>query len=533
MRRSRSRLAYLGLLVLAALTIRCWRLGAAGFSEDEIVKLRAVEAYRRLDFSANAEHPMLMKLAALASTSGAEALNRAVLDERGASITPEAALRFPNALAGALTTAVIFLLADALFGAAVGWWAAVLWAFDVNAVAISRIGKEDSLLLLFLITAAWCYERGKRSAPAPRAYSAAGQRWFAAAGAAFGLMTAAKYMPYFFGLHALYCRVADPHPGLNRPDKPRYYGWMAAAFLAANFAILLPQNWGHLLRYTAERLLDHTGYVFAGSIYVNQLSATPWGVPWYYYLVFLATKVPVVLLLAMLAGLAATVRQPRVRGFVFLRVFLVFILLPYSLVASKFVRYTVPLLAILDMIAAVGIVRVMEGIRVEPRGRRAAAAAAIAGVVLAGPAAALAESAPYYALYRNTLSRRVAGDALLFPHCELYDAGMREAVRLVASRARAGATVVSEAPRVVREYASRLRGDLHVETLTHDGIHRSAEVWVLVQDGRIYYENLPLITMLRTTRRMDAEVRVGGVSAVQLYRLAGAGTPPSSRDTGF
>ena len=520
----------LSLLTLAALAIRCWQLGAAGFSEDEISKLRAVEAYRRLDFTANAEHPMLMKVAALASMSAAQTLNAHLLEIRGLAISPEAAFRFPNALAGALTTVCLFLLAEALFSVGVAWWAAVLWAVDINAIAIGRIGKEDSLLVLFLLLAAWCYERGKQAAPAPGAYSHRGQRWFGWAGAAFGLMAATKYMPYYFGLHVIFARAADPLPGLNRPDKPRYFGAMLVAFLGANVAIMLPQNWLYLFRYSTEQLMAHTGYAFAGKLYVNQMSATPFGLPSYFYVVYLLTKVPLAIVIAAAVGLVTMIQRPRERGLVFLRVFFVFILLPYSLIASKFVRYLLPLFPVLDIMAAVGIWRVVvwsRSFRRTPeatsrRRLRVQAEVAASLVILAGPIAAIAGSSPHFALYHNTLSEHVAGHALLFPHCELYDAGVREAAQLVAARAAPGAIILSEAPRVVEEYVHARRVDVRSRTLTHDAPPAGAEVWVLVQDGRIYYENVEQITRLRATHRAETEVRVGGVSAVQVFRLPAA-----------
>src|SRR5205807_3174251 len=123
-------------------------LGASGFSEDEINKLRAVEAYRRLDFTANAEHPMLMKAADWASLDAAAWWNAHDRLAAIATISPEAALRLPNALAGVATTALVFLLAEQLFDATVGMWASLLWALDANAAAINRIGKEDTFLTL-------------------------------------------------------------------------------------------------------------------------------------------------------------------------------------------------------------------------------------------------------------------------------------------------------------------------------------------------------------------------------------------------
>jgi hypothetical protein len=50
-----SRTVALALLVSAAVVIRTFALGASGFSEDEINKLRAIRAYSAGNFSANAE----------------------------------------------------------------------------------------------------------------------------------------------------------------------------------------------------------------------------------------------------------------------------------------------------------------------------------------------------------------------------------------------------------------------------------------------------------------------------------------------
>ena len=51
----------LALLVVIGLGFRVSRLGAIGLAEDEVNKVEAVQAYRRGDITANAEHPMLMK----------------------------------------------------------------------------------------------------------------------------------------------------------------------------------------------------------------------------------------------------------------------------------------------------------------------------------------------------------------------------------------------------------------------------------------------------------------------------------------
>src|SRR5258705_12064478 len=78
--RSRSatlaRVAILAGATLVALTVRVAALETYGFSEDEINKLDAIEQYRSGQFGANAEHPLLMKLAMWGSVEAAGAWDR-------------------------------------------------------------------------------------------------------------------------------------------------------------------------------------------------------------------------------------------------------------------------------------------------------------------------------------------------------------------------------------------------------------------------------------------------------------------------
>ena len=157
---ARAKFVVLAAATVLALTFRVAALSTYGLSEDEINKVHAIEQYRAGHLSANAEHPMLMKLAMWGSVSLSDAWNRTAPD--GLAIPLETALRLPNAIAGAATTLVVFGVADLLFGGTVAAVAAALWAFDINAIAINRIGKEDTFLLLFFMLAVFCYERAKR-----------------------------------------------------------------------------------------------------------------------------------------------------------------------------------------------------------------------------------------------------------------------------------------------------------------------------------------------------------------------------------
>ena len=497
-----SRALVLILVVAAALPVRLVNLSASGFSEDEINKWHAVQAYRVGDFTANAEHPMLMKLAAWASVTAGDWWNAHQPAGTVVRISPETALRLPNAVAGAVTTAVIFLLGEALFDTPVAAWAAWLWAFDVNASAINRIAKEDTLLLFFLLLGAWWYERGAR--------------WQTHAGASFGLMLASKYMPHYFGLHALYAFVANPRRDFGVPGRlAKLYGAMAAMFLAANFAIALPATWQYLVTFVRGHALRHSGYMFAHQVYVNGMLTSPWVVPPWFYVTYLVTKLPIVVLAASAAGIVWAWRHPNHRGAVFIRVFLVFTLLPYSLVSGKFVRYMLPVLAVLDLTAAVGIVMML---------RRVAAPAVAAAIIVAMLAANVVAAAPHYSLAQNSVGAWIGAPGSLFPDDEFYDAGVREAVAMIASAAEPGAVLCSEAPAVVAAYLGLDdRPDIASCSLVRDGLPmRPVDTWVIVQDGHTYFENAATVENLRRRLRPAADVRIAGGSALSVFHLAAA-----------
>src|SRR5262249_20581577 len=128
---ARAKLAILATATILAVTFRVSALATYGLSDDEINKVQAIEQYRAGNFVANAEHPMLMKLAMLGSVDAARAWNRIAPPDRTVSL--ETAIRLPNAIAGAATTVALFGVADLLFGGPVAVVAALVWAFDVNA----------------------------------------------------------------------------------------------------------------------------------------------------------------------------------------------------------------------------------------------------------------------------------------------------------------------------------------------------------------------------------------------------------------
>src|SRR5439155_3087465 len=150
----------------------------------------------------------------------------------------------------------------------VGAWAALIWAVDINAAAINRIGKEDTFLLFFLLLAAYCYERAKASARAGLARDQR-DRWYLGSATAFGLMVASKYMPHYFGIHTLFNLAADDNPSDRTADKRWwFYCTLLLAFVVANIALVLPGTWTYLDGYVHWDTLLHTWYFFGHWLYL-------------------------------------------------------------------------------------------------------------------------------------------------------------------------------------------------------------------------------------------------------------------------
>ncbi len=498
----------LALLVVFGFGLRVTRLGAIGFAEDEMNKLDAIHAYERGDFSANSEHPMVMKVLMWASLRGIPADSE------------EAALRLPNVLIGALTVIPLFLLTAALFDRRHALLAAAFWAFGVNAITHNRIGKEDSLLVFFMLFAFFFFVRAKQVSPIDQQ---ARSRRYAASAAAFGLMIASKYFPHYLGLNMLFHHNFHVRPAEADQPSGKTPGWffltIIGVFLLASPAVLLPEVWQYMNAYMGERLLTHSGYLFAGRLYKNNMSSSPfWGTPIYFYLLFLAIKVPVTILAAFLLGLAISLKRRQV-GHAFLIFMFLFWIVPYSLIGGKWLRYTLSLMPFVYMLAAVGVVGLIQWLTpLFSRWKRVVATLLVA-LFVGLPAWTAFANSPHYALYTNVFAAGKEG--YFFPHDEFYDDGLREAIQYVCEQAPAGATIAHETPAVARYYLTRFgRTDLNSQAISSkefDVRTAAGPVYVLVQRGRTYFENREELDHVRARFRRVHEVKINGLSAVEVY----------------
>jgi hypothetical protein len=502
----------LALLVVLGFGLRLNQLGAIGFAEDEMNKLDAIRSYMKGNVSANAEHPMVMKALMLVSSQFAP-IN-----------SEEVALRLPNVLIGALTVIPLFLLTAAFFDRWTGFLAAAFWAFGINAITHNRIGKEDTLLVFFMLFGFYFFLRAKQTSPVQTAIRG---RNYAASAIGFGLMIASKYFPHYLGLNMLFhhnFRVRKAEPGEPSGKTP---GWffllIIGVFLIANPAVLLPQVWDYLNAYLSEHLLTHSGYLFADHLYKNNMSSSPfWGTPFYFYLLFLAIKVPLLIVTALIIGLVVAVVRRRQAAYGFLLFMFLFWIVPYSLIGGKWLRYTLSLMPFVYMLAAVGVVTLVREARARsPKWKHAPV---IGTVVLVGlfvglPALTAAASGPHYALYTNALAANKAG--YFFPHDEFYDDGLREGIRYICEVAPQGAVIAHETPAVARYYLAKFgRSDLNSHPISANDFNpTTAEgpVYVVVQRGRTYFENRDEIVAVRSTFKKIHEVKIEGLVAVEVF----------------
>jgi hypothetical protein len=521
------------LLVSVAFCARAYQLGAASLAEDEANKIFALRSYDQGDFTVNTEHPMVMKMLCYAAFHAVSAWNHSGGRRLGFIISEEAALRLPNVIIGALTIIPLLLLTNALLGFRVAFVASLLWAVGLNAIWFSRIVKEDSLLIFFLLGGFYLYNRAKER---PASDVRGRNRLFSLSGAAFGLMMASKYFPHYFGLNALYYTLVGYDSRNNRPLNrhiwARHFGGMVLAFILFNPAAFVPQTWRYLWKYVNEDLVTHHGYVVMDKLFMNEMGQTPGGNPWYLYFLFLGVKVPLPIIVAFIVGLVEIFRHrgsyPASRGYLFLRVMLVFWLFPMAITGGKFLRYTLSLLPLVYMTAAIGMVILWRGlsylIRRTSLDRRLAgqlAAVPIALVFVVAPAVTMIESLPYPSLYVNALG--VGRVGYFFPHDEFYDLGARESIKYIAETAPPGAKMASEIPGVVEYYLEQYnRPDIRSEIMSQPNFNLSEgrPDYVLLQRGRLYFENKENFSFIEKNFPVVQSSIYEGAAAAQVYRIS-------------
>lgn len=527
---ARTLVVVLTLIVVAGFAFRLTHLSAEGLSEDELNKLEAVTDYRQHGLtSANGEHPLLMKALQTATVVFADKWNSISLGVNN-PISTETALRFPGVLFGALTAILVYLLTAELFGAEVGLIAAALWAFDPSAIGFNRIAKEDTFLLFFFLLANVFWLRGQRVAESKPDVRPTKYYW--ATAAAFGAMMASKYVPQLITITIAYYWVFQAIPETRwRLGKKRmltFFAIMAVTFLLLNPTILLPGTWKQMGLFAGQKLIGHDGYEFMGRVYSHRL--TDWfnGIPWYFYHLFVAVKLPLLTLIGFVIGLPLLFRRKLGDGRYFIILWLFLWMMTFSFVGGKFTRYfTVALPAVL-ITSAIGI-QFFSGWIAEKVSSWMTTSwpanylrLALVVVFIIGSVQASASVAPHFRLFTNALGGGVAREGYYFPHDEFYDASVREVIEEIAKSARPGTRIASEVPTLVAYYTKRMnRADLVPVYLSDpESLKQLSEGdFIIDERGRRYFSNNALLEDLRRSTAPTFTVKLGNVDSAKVYRL--------------
>ena len=526
--------AALSVLVLVGFGFRVTSLSSEGLSEDELNKLDAVTEYRAHGLtSANGEHPFLMKAALLISVIAADKWNQTslVAAHPELNVPVETSLRLPGALFGSLTAVLIFLVASELFGLEVGLISAALWAFDPIAIGFSRIAKEDTFLIFFFLLANVFWLRGQRVAESQPERRPEPFYW--ATAAAFGAMFASKYVPpVMLGITVAYNysfqRIPVTRWVIGKKRFLKFFLVMGIVFLICNPTILLPGTWQAMSNFTSGRSMGHDSYEFLGRLYPHRFQDWLKGEPWYFYLVLIVTKLPVLTLLSFALGLGLLFKRKSGDGRYFLLLWFALWFLAFALPGGKFTRYITSVLPAVMMTAAIGVQFTARRL-----GRFCARAfdnksmgiysrSALASLVIISAFWSAVNAAPHYRLYVNALGGGPAKAGAYFPQDEFYDAYMQDAITDVARRAQANTRIASELPTVAAYYAQRAnRPDLVSVDLSDPAAREKLTPGDFLIDarGRTYFSNQAMLARLRQSSQPALVIAVGTTPAAYVYVL--------------
>jgi hypothetical protein len=280
--------------------------------------------------------------------------------------------------------------------------------------------------------------------------------------------------------------------------------------------------------FAGQKLIGHDGYEFMGKVYSHRLTDWFKGIPWYFYHLFVAVKLPLLTLVGFVIGLPLLFRRKLGDGRYFILLWLFLWMMTFSFTGGKFTRYfTVALPAVL-ITAAIGIQFFSAWISEKLSSLMAASwptsylRLLLVVIAVFGSVQATAQVAPHFRLFTNTLGGGVANEGYYFPHDEFYDGSVRDVMFEIAKRARPNAQVASEVPNVAEYYAQRAnRPDLICISLSDPNALKQLREGDFVIDarGRRYFSNETVLTVLSQSATPTFQATLGPALSASVYEL--------------
>ena len=286
--------------------------------------------------------------------------------------------------------------------------------------------------------------------------------------------------------------------------------------------MLLPETWKQMGLFAGGKRVGHDGYEFMNQLYPQRFSDWLNGIPFYFYFVFTAVKLPLLTVLGFLAGLPLLFRRKLGDGRYFILFWFLLWVVAFCFPGGKFTRYYTTVLPAVLITSALGIQFVGRWLANWAAGLRHYVPASLAVIVIAGSVINSVNAAPHFRLFTNSIGGGTSWAGYYFPHDEFYDASMRDVMTEIASRARTGARVASESPSLAAYYADRAkRTDLVCISLSDPDAIKQLGVgdYVIVARGRRYFSNDAIISTLRDHLTPVAELKLGPVPSAKIYEL--------------
>jgi hypothetical protein len=302
---------------------------------------------------------------------------------------------------------------------------------------------------------------------------------------------------------------------------------LLAVFLLFNPAILHPGTWDYAWKHFLHQREVHHGTYMLDRLYLNAAWYTFWGVPPYFYLLYIWVKTPLPLLVFFAAGMACMVRRIREDRFLFLGLYFFIWLFLLSLPGGKFTRYMITLMPAIVLMEALGIWMLYSAVRTfAAKVNLPRAAGWVLFVSLSSTAGWFIVLdglfCPYYSFY---VARQAGGQAkwgYYFPQDDFYDAGLREAIAHIAGEAPQGESVLAATPAAFQYYSSVFhRPDLRFLTMADRSLRIQPDgMYWICQDYRQYYENSYLMAFAPAELKRLFASRVMGLTSVNVYRFS-------------
>jgi hypothetical protein len=263
-------------------------------------------------------------------------------------------------------------------------------------------------------------------------------------------------------------------------------------------------------------------------LYPHKFSDWVRGEPWYFYLMLLGTKLPLLSLAGLIGGFVVLFRKKMGDGRYFLLLWMAIWGLAFMFVGGKFARYVITILPAVIITAAIGIqfaARKFGRLCARWAGNESVkvyARAALPSVVILFTFWSAVTAAPHYRLYVNRLGGGASNAGAFFPQDEFYDAYMQQVMIEIAKRATPNARVASEIQTVGSYYGTRAgRGDLVCVELSDPAELEKLRPGDFVVDarGRMYFSNQAILSRLRLAARPAFTVSVGTTPAADVYVL--------------